>query len=150
MPGIVTYDILSLPEPSHQNHSSSPVSLHSDESLHSYEKNFYSISDFDLDSSYLDMNFREQEFDPQTSISMSMFDSGFSHTSIGDSCDNHHGAIISSNSNFPLPSSDESAAHIMSHANVPEFLFQLTKMLSQEHTNIIEWVAGKSRENHPY
>lgn len=149
MLGTVSYEIFSITDPSHQIHSSSPVSLHSDESVRSQEKNFNSISDFDLDYDCVEMNRHHEDFDQPTSIGMAMFDSAISHASIDDSY-GHHNPILSSSSHFPLAASGESAAQIISHANVPEFLFQLTKMLSQEHTNIIEWVAGKIEVHDPH
>lgn len=44
---------------------------------------------------------------------------------------------------------DETVAEIVSNTSVPEFLYQLTKMLTDEHRDIIEWSNGKIEVHNP-
>ncbi len=44
---------------------------------------------------------------------------------------------------------DETVAQIVSNNSVPEFLYQLTKMLTDEHRDIIEWSNGKIEVHNP-
>lgn len=39
--------------------------------------------------------------------------------------------------------SDETVAQIVTNNSVPEFLYQLTKMLTDDHRDVIEWSNGK-------
>jgi hypothetical protein len=44
---------------------------------------------------------------------------------------------------------DETVAQIVSNTSVPEFLYQLTKMLTDDHRDIIEWSNGKIEVHNP-
>jgi hypothetical protein len=44
---------------------------------------------------------------------------------------------------------DETVAQIVSNNSVPEFLYQLTKMLTDDHRDIIEWSNGKIEVHNP-
>ena len=44
---------------------------------------------------------------------------------------------------------DETVAQIVSNTSVPEFLYQLTKMLTDDHRDIIEWSSGKIEVHNP-
>jgi hypothetical protein len=55
--------------------------------------------------------------------------------------------IESSSSN---PISDEAVAQIVSNSSVPEFLYQLTKMLTDDHRDIIEWSNAKIEVHNPH
>jgi len=46
--------------------------------------------------------------------------------------------------------SDEAVAQIVSNTSVPEFLYQLTKMLTDEHRDIIEWSNAKIEVHNPH
>lgn len=45
---------------------------------------------------------------------------------------------------------DEAVAQIVSNTSVPEFLYQLTKMLTDEHREIIEWSNAKIEVHNPH
>jgi hypothetical protein len=46
--------------------------------------------------------------------------------------------------------SDEAVAQIVSNTSVPEFLYQLTKMLTDDHREIIEWSNAKIEVHNPH
>jgi len=46
--------------------------------------------------------------------------------------------------------SDEAVAQIVSNTSVPEFLYQLTKMLTDDHRDIIEWSNSKIEVHNPH
>ncbi len=46
--------------------------------------------------------------------------------------------------------SDEAVAQIVSNTSVPEFLYQLTKMLTDDHRDIIEWSNAKIEVHNPH
>eukprot|EP00979_Chaetoceros_neogracilis_P014240 scaffold4487_cov273-Chaetoceros_neogracile.AAC.46 len=46
--------------------------------------------------------------------------------------------------------SNEAVAQIVSNTSVPEFLYQLTKMLTDEHRDIIEWSNAKIEVHNPH
>lgn len=48
------------------------------------------------------------------------------------------------------PISDEAVAQIVSNTSVPEFLYQLTKMLTDDHREIIEWSNAKIEVHNPH
>jgi len=48
------------------------------------------------------------------------------------------------------PISDEAVAQIVSNSSVPEFLYQLTKMLTDDHRDIIEWSNAKIEVHNPH
>jgi hypothetical protein len=58
-----------------------------------------------------------------------------------------------SHTHTPLTSTnivtDETVAQIVSNTSVPEFLYQLTKMLTDDHRDIIEWSNGKIEVHNP-
>jgi len=45
---------------------------------------------------------------------------------------------------------DETIAEIVSNTSVPEFLYQLTKMLTDDHRDIIEWSSGRIEVHNPH
>lgn len=53
-------------------------------------------------------------------------------------------------SSKPNPISDEAVAQIVSNSSVPEFLYQLTKMLTDDHRDIIEWSNAKIEVHNPH
>ena len=48
----------------------------------------------------------------------------------------------------PNQISDETVAQIVTNNSVPEFLYQLTKMLTDDHRDVIEWSNGKIYSSH--
>lgn len=46
--------------------------------------------------------------------------------------------------------SDETVAQIVTNNSVPEFLYQLTKMLTDDHRDVIEWSNGKIEVHNPH
>ena len=47
----------------------------------------------------------------------------------------------------PNQISDETVAQIVTNNSVPEFLYQLTKMLTDDHRDVIEWSNGKCQSS---
>jgi hypothetical protein len=146
MPGIVTSQSYSAaPSPSHHTHLSSPVTLDSDESSLNHLDHHSPDFDFDINP-FFEMNYQRDDYNgdiahmqgvaPPSSISMSMFDEYEDFNTNGNT---HYNIETQAD----ITTSAEDLARIVSNASVPEFLYQLTKMLSDEHDNIIEWVGGK-------
>jgi hypothetical protein len=159
MPGKVSSLSFSLASSSsHQVQSSSPVTLDSDEC--SFNHLNYSSTDLESDIiPLLEMNHQrddihvdvahDQSIAPPSSISMSIFDSGIPFAEYEDFNLNGN-AQCKTEIQGVKTNSAEDVAQIVSHASVPEFLYQLTKMLSDEHNHIIEWVSGKIEVHDPH
>ena len=59
--------------------------------------------------------------------------------------------VIASNNSLPvLPSSGLSVSSNSNNNTVPEFLYQLTKMLTGGHNDIIEWSNGRIEVHNPH
>jgi len=159
MPGKVSSQPYSLDSsPSHQTQLSSPVTLDSDEYSSSHTNYLSTDLDFDIDPTF-DMNHQRDEYNvvmpheqgiaPPSSISMSIFDSGIPYAEYEDFSVNGN-MQTNKVTQSRTTTSAEDVAEIVSHASVPEFLYQLTKMLSDEHDHIIEWVSGKIEVHDPH
>jgi hypothetical protein len=57
--------------------------------------------------------------------------------------------VPAGNNNHNNIVTDETVAQIVSNNSVPEFLYQLTKMLTDDHRDIIEWSNGKIEVHSP-
>lgn len=57
---------------------------------------------------------------------------------------------LSAEPSAPNSISDEAVAQIVSNSSVPEFLYQLTKMLTDDHRDIIEWSNAKIEVHNPH
>lgn len=152
MPGKVSSRPFSIASSSsYQIQSSSPVTLDSDEC--SFNHLNYPSADLESDINQLfEMNHQQDDIHvdvtngqgvaPHSSISMSIFDSGIPFAEYEDFNLNRNTQYKTETQGVKTNSAED-VAQIVSHASVPEFLYQLTKMLSDEHDHIIEWVSGK-------